>query len=108
MHHVINTPNVSLCLTHHVHPEILTNLTPPTVIPLLLEFSKTSQSPSRPPPSQAQATPIDLMHAASSPKTPSSRLVPQDTITHPLVTTSHSRTQPTIKHRYTLPHLTSQ
>jgi hypothetical protein len=88
--------------------DILTNLTPPTIIPLLLEFSKTSQSPSRPPPSQARATSIDLMHVASSPKTPSSRPVPQDTIEHPLVTTSHSCTQPTIKYRYPLPHITSQ
>jgi hypothetical protein len=106
---MLSIPTMSLlCLTHHVHPENLTNMTPPTIIPLLSEFSKTSQSPSRPPPSQALAPSIDLMHDASLPKTPSSRPVPQDTIEHPLVTASHSLTQPTIKDRYPLPHITSQ
>jgi hypothetical protein len=34
-HHVINTNNDSLCLSHYVQPANLTNMTPPTILPLL-------------------------------------------------------------------------
>jgi hypothetical protein len=106
-HHVINTNNVSLCLTHHVHPDNVTNPTPPTIIPLL-EFGNVSQSPSRLPPSRALVPSIDLIPDQSLPNAPSSLPVTQDTIEHPLVTAYHSLTQETIKVRYPLLHITSQ
>jgi hypothetical protein len=107
-HHVTNTNNVSMCLTHHVHPKNLTNQTPPTILPLRLKFTNVSQSPSRRPPPRALVPSIDLIHDASLPNAPSSRLVTQDTIERPLVMAYHSLIQATIKYRYPLPWIASQ
>jgi len=106
-HHVIDTNNVSLCLTHHVQLENLTNTTPPTILPLLPKFGNVSQSLSRLPCSWALAPSIDLIPSTSLPNAPSSLPVTQDTIEHPLVIDYHSRTQETIKDCYPLPHTAS-
>jgi hypothetical protein len=106
--HVIHHRDFSLYLALHVHPKSLTNLTPPTILPLLLDFFNVSQSPSRFPPSQSLSQSIDPIHDASLPNSLSSRMVTQETIERPLVTSYHALTQGIIKYHYPLPWISSQ